>query len=111
MRAADSGDEGQSSHAQRVATSVRAALERGDCPAGLVATACAAAEQAATRAVRAAESRERLRIIRWLRTVATVYADRFRAGRGEESVYWFDQLEAFSHAADAIARRRHARPH
>ena len=68
-------------------------------------------EQAAGKAVRGAEARERKRIIRWLRTVADVYAARFRAAKGEETVYWADQLEAFSHAADAISRRRHARPH
>ncbi len=111
MKPNDTPQENVAAEVRSVAASVREELARLDCPEAVIAAACAAAEQAAGLAVQSAESRERARIIRWLRTVANVYADRYRAGKGDESVYWFDQLEAFSHAADAIARRRHARPH
>lgn len=97
--------------AHHVASDVRASLAGSDCPPQFVQIACDAAERAAALAVRAAESRERRRIVRWLKSVADVYAGRSRAGSGEDTVYWSDQLEALSQAAAAIARRRHANPH
>lgn len=95
----------------RIVAAVRHDLAKRDFPEELVSVACSSVEQAAAGVVSGAEARERKRIIRWLRTVADVYAARFRAAKGEETVYWADQLEAFSHAADAISRRRHASPH
>ena len=111
MKPADISIERYAGHVERIAAHIRDDLARLDCPEPFVAAACAAAEQAAARALQAAEARERTRIIRWLRAVSQVYAERFRAGEGEDSIYWADQLEAFTHAADAIARRRHAKPH
>ncbi len=96
----------------RIAAIVRDELMQAECPEKFVDIAFAAADQATKEAVHAAEARERARIIRWLRTVADVYAARVKsADQGPETVYWFDHLEAFSQAADAISRRRHARPH
>jgi hypothetical protein len=94
-----------------VATSVRNELARRACPPEYTHIATAAAEEAAARAIRLAETRERRRIVRWLKSVAEVYGERSRAGNPDDMAYWFDHLEAFSHAAAAIARRRHMRPH
>lgn len=95
----------------RIVAAVRHDLSRRHCPPEFVRIACESVERAAGGVARVAEARERKRIIRWLRTVADVYAARFRSGKGEESVYWSDQLKAFSQAADGISRRRHTRPH
>lgn len=95
----------------RIVAAVRHDLSRRHCPPEYIRIACDSVERAAGGVARVAEARERKRIIRWLRTVADVYAARFRSGKGEESVYWSDQLKAFSQAADGISRRRHTRPH
>ncbi len=95
----------------RIVATVRQDLTRRDCPAEYIHVACESVERAAGGVARTAEARERKRIIRWLRSVADVYAARFRSGRGEESAYWSDQLKAFSQAADGISRRRHKTPH
>lgn len=112
MKAAHLSDEGADNAVTRaVAASVGEELARTDCAPEYIRIATLAAERAAARAVQIAETRKRRRIVRWLKSVAEVYGERSRAGNADDMAYWFDHLEAFSHAAAAIARRRHRRPH